>query len=82
MATLYVESIPDELYEALRDQARQHRKSIAAEIISLLEQNVVTAAERKSRQQFLRQVQRLRARSAAATSFHTTEELQREDRTR
>ena len=39
MATLYVENIPDELYQALRERARQHRKSIAAEILTLLEEN-------------------------------------------
>ena len=43
MATLYVENVPDELYEALRGLARQHRKSIAAEVLTLLEENVPTA---------------------------------------
>lgn len=42
MATLYIENVPDELYEALRARARQHRKSIAAEILSLLEGNIPT----------------------------------------
>ena len=37
MATLYVENVPDDLYEALRQRARSHRKSIAAEVVSLLE---------------------------------------------
>jgi plasmid stability protein len=82
MATLYVESIPDELYEALRHQARQHKKSIASEIVSLLEQNVVTSAEHKARQEFLRRVQRLRSRRSSASHFQDTEQLQREDRAR
>ena len=83
MATLYVGNIPDELYASLRDQARQHRKSIAAEVVSLLEENVVTLAERQARQQFLRQVQRLRSRRpGSAAALHATEELQREDRAR
>ena len=82
MATLYVESVPDELYEALRDQARHHRKSIAPEIVSLLEQNVVTSAERRARQEFLRRVQRLRSRQSSAANFQHTEQLQREDRAR
>ena len=38
MATLYVENIPDELYEALRERARQQRKSIAAEVLRLIEE--------------------------------------------
>lgn len=83
MATLYVENVPDDLYEALRDRARQHRKSIAAEVVSLLEENVVTSAERKARQQFLRQAQRLRSRRPrSASTFPATEEMQREDRER
>ena len=83
MATLYVENVPDELYEALRERARQHRKSITAEVLSLLAENVVTAAERKARQQFLRQAQRLRShRSHSTGSVSSSEELQREDRAR
>jgi plasmid stability protein len=83
MATLYVENVPDELYKALRERARQHRKSITAEVLSLLADNVVTAAERKARQQFLKQAQRLRAqRPSSAGGFPSSEELQREDRGR
>jgi plasmid stability protein len=33
MATLYVENVPDDLYEALRNRARSQRRSIAAEVI-------------------------------------------------
>jgi len=83
MATLYVENVPDDLYEALRQRARANRKSISAEVLSLLEQNVVTAAEQKSRQRFLRQAQRLRSQPAATNKqFPSTEQMQREDRLR
>ncbi len=83
MATLYVENVPDELYEALRGRARQHRKSIAAEVLSLLEENIPTPRELKSRQEFLRRLRRLRSRkSPAADRFPSTEEMQREDRSR
>lgn len=83
MAILYVENVPDDLYEALRERAREHRKSIAAEVTSLLEENVVTAGERKARQQFLRRAQRLRSRRPrSAGPLSSSEELQREDRSR
>jgi plasmid stability protein len=83
MATLYVENVPDELYQALRERARQHRKSITAEVLSLLAENVVTAAERKARVQFLKQTQRLRSHRAHSTAaFPSSEELQRGDRER
>jgi plasmid stability protein len=83
MATLYVENVPEELYEALRSQAQRHRKSMAAEIMSLLEAHVPTARELESRRRFLRQAQRLRSRKPrAAGPFRSTEEMQREDRLR
>lgn len=83
MATLYVENVPDELYEALRGRAREHRKSIAAEVLSLLEENIPTAQEIKSRQEFLRRLRRLRsAKPRTGTRFPSTEEMQREDRSR
>jgi plasmid stability protein len=83
MATLYVENVPDDLYNSLRARARRHRKSIAAEVLSLLEENVVTAADLKTRELFLRQVKRLRARAPAAPGpFPSSEEMQREDRAR
>jgi plasmid stability protein len=83
MATLYVEKVPEELYAALRERARQHRKSITAEVLSLLEENVVTAAERKARQRFLRQTQLLRSRRPRSRSgFAVAEDMQRADRGR
>lgn len=83
MATLYVENVPEELYNALRRRAREKRKSIAAEVLGLLEENLVTDAELRSRQQFLRQIQRLRSRPPASRGrFPSTEEMQREDRAR
>jgi plasmid stability protein len=83
MATLYVENVPEDLYKALRQRARQNRKSIAAEVLALLQENIVTAAELESRQQFLRRAQRFRSRSPrSAGPFPSTEEMQREGRER
>lgn len=82
MATLYVENVPDELYMALRNRARQHRKSLAAEVLSLLEENVPTAAELKRRKQFLLRIQRLGSRQVHAGTFPSTEQMLREDRAR
>jgi plasmid stability protein len=83
MATLYVENVPDELYEALRKQARQNRKSIAAEVLALLEAHIPTARELKSRREFIRRLQRLRSQpSPSPGPFPSTEEMLREDRSR
>ena len=83
MATLYVENVPDNLYEALRRRARQHRKSIAAEVRSHLEQNIPTEKELKARQRFLLQLERLRSQEPrSAGPFPSAEEMLREDRSR
>ncbi len=83
MATLYVEKVPEDLYGALRKSARLHRKSIAAEVLSILEQNIATPAELKERKKLFRQAQRLRSQSPLSrVPFRSTEELQREDRSR
>jgi plasmid stability protein len=83
MATLYVENVPDELYDALRKRARQNRKSIAAEVLELLEQNVPTARELKKRREAIRRLAELRSHpSPSPGPFPSTEEMQREDRKR
>jgi plasmid stability protein len=83
MPTLYVEKVPDELYKALRERARQNRKSIAAEVITLLEKSVPTAKELARRKELLQRVRKLRARPSGATGpYPTSEEMQREDRLR
>jgi plasmid stability protein len=83
MATLYVQNVPEDLYEALRSQAQQHRKSIAAEVVHLLEMNVPTAQELESRKEFLRRAGQFQSSKArAAGPFPSSEEMQREDRSR
>jgi plasmid stability protein len=83
MPTLYVENVPDDLYQALRDRAHGHRKSISAEVLALLEENIPTSAELARRKEFLQRARRIRARpSPASGPFPSSEELQREDRLR
>jgi len=83
MATLYVENVPDELYQALRDRARKHRKSIAAEVLLLLEENVPTENELRRRREFVERMAALRAQTPLRPgSFASTEDMQREDRER
>ena len=62
MPTLYVENVPLDLYEALRTRAHERRKSISAEVIALLEENVPTAKELASRGKLVDQARRIRAR--------------------
>jgi plasmid stability protein len=82
MATLYVENVPDERYEALRNQAREHRRSIAAEVNALLEENVLTEAELRKRREFYEYAKKMRETQPPPGDFPSTEEMIREDRDR
>jgi plasmid stability protein len=83
MPTLYVENVPDSLYKALRKRARESRTSIAAEIISLLAQNVPTAEELQKRREFYKRMAELRARPIESSGgFPTAEQMISEDRDR
>jgi antitoxin FitA len=83
MATLYVENVPDDIYRALRKRARANRKSIAAEVISLLQQFVPTEAELRRRGKVIDELAKLRARPPLTPGpFPSAEEMIREDRER
>ncbi len=83
MATLYVENVPDDIYKALRKRAKDRRKSIAAEVIELLVQNVPTEAELKRRRRAFDELLKLRTLPPASPGpFPSAEEMIREDRER
>jgi len=83
MATLYVENVPDDVYKALRKRAKDNSKSIAAEVIELLKQNMPTEAELKRRQEFYDRLAEMRARPPLTPGPHpSAEEMIREDRER
>jgi plasmid stability protein len=83
MPTLYVENVPKELYEALRGRAMQNYRSIAAEVLALLEESIPTAKELKARQELLLKLERKRPRRVrSGTDVASSEEMQRADRSR
>jgi len=83
MATLYVENIPDDLYEALRSRAKARRRSIAAEVLALLEENSPTEQELNARHEWIRKLEQLReSQTKSSRRFPSTEEMIREDRER
>jgi plasmid stability protein len=83
MPTLYVENVPEELYEALRARAQKNRKSITAEVLALLEENVPTPAELARRKEWIRRLEAIHSNGAEpAGPFPTSEEMQREGRSR
>ena len=83
MATLYVENVPKDLYEALRARARKRRTSIAVEMIELLKDNFPTTAEIQRRKRAYEQLLSLQDRAPVGPGpFPTTEEMIRQDRDR
>jgi plasmid stability protein len=83
MATLYVENVPDDLYEALRSQAKARRRSIAAEVVELLKENVVTEQQLKAREDLYKLMMRMRKEVPKGKGpFPSAEEMIREDRER
>ena len=83
MATLYVENVPDDLYEALRERARKNHSSIAAEVIGLLKDFVPTERELRRRRQLFKELAKLRSQpSSSPGPFPSAEEMIREDRDR
>jgi plasmid stability protein len=54
MATLYVRNVPEAQYEALRKRAKANHRSIAAEFIELLWDNVPTTPEMKARHEWIK----------------------------
>jgi plasmid stability protein len=83
MATLYVENVPDDLYEALRNRAKSRRRSIAAEVLELLEENVPTTQELKKREALFQKMLEIRSLpTPEGQVFPSAEEMIREDRER
>lgn len=82
MATLYVENVPDDLYQALRQRARERHRSMAAEVLSLLADSVPTAKELRARRELLRKLEQLRLKARSRAVFPSTEKMQRQDRAR
>ncbi|MGH9744922.1 MAG: FitA-like ribbon-helix-helix domain-containing protein [Candidatus Acidiferrales bacterium] len=82
MATLYVENVPDDIYDAIRRQAKDNHRSIASEILLLLESSFVTERELQNRREFLSYVRSIQVGRRSARKFPSTEEMIREDRER
>ena len=83
MPTLYVENVPRDLYEALRKRAKSQRRSIAAEVLALLEHHVPTEKELKRRREFVDRLRKLDVSIPPLSGDSpTSDEMIREDRAR
>ena len=83
MATLYVENVPDDIYQALRKRAKKNGTSMAAEVQAILRQSVPTEAELKRRREFYERMAEFRAKPPLSPGpLASAEEMIREDRER
>jgi plasmid stability protein len=82
MATLYVEDIPDDRYEALYELAKRNQRSISEEILVLLQENVPTEKEIEARRQAIRWLEKLTFTSNSTTPMPSSLDMIREDRER
>jgi plasmid stability protein len=83
MPTLYVENVPEDVYEALRARAQGDGKSISAEVLALLAESVPTPGELARRREILNRMRKIRSRRPGPGGpFPSTEQMQREDRSR
>jgi len=76
MATLHVRNVPDPTYEALREQAAEHRTSISAEAVRLIERGLRT--DRLRVEELLTRIEATRPR--ARPGAPSAAELIRRDR--
>jgi len=83
MPTLSVEKVPEDVYEALRARAQGNGKSISAEVLALLAENVPTPSELARRCEVVTRMRNIRSRQPESSGpFPSAEEMLREDRSR
>jgi len=73
MATLTIKNIPDEVYERLKESAKQHRRSINSEVITCLEKSFFSS--KFDPEEFLARVRATREKLRARGVVLTEEEL-------
>jgi plasmid stability protein len=82
MVTTYIENFDDELCVELRARAKRNRRSVAAEILALLEEHVPTEKEIEARRDAVRRLDKLRFTSSSTTPMPSSVDMIREDRDR
>lgn len=60
MNTLHVRSVPDDLYQRIQALANQKKRSLTAQVITLLEQAVSDEEQRTKHAEVLKSIQRRR----------------------
>ena len=73
MATLFVKDFPDDVYEALKDRARENGRSLAAEVRVILQQAV--PGPRRTRKEVAESIRSFREKIAREGRGMSAEEI-------
>jgi len=82
MPTLYVRNFPEDLYRKVRSSAAKRRRSMAAEVVILVEHALEGEAIRERRSETLRNIAERRRTHRAPAGAADSLTLLREDRSR
>ena len=80
MQTLHVRSVPEDLYEGLRNLAQERQRSLSAQVVLMLDRALIEERQRNEQIQILAEVRRRRFISPADAPDGV--ELLRQDRER
>ena len=82
MATLHVRSVPDDLYEDIRSLASERKRSLSAQVVTMLENSVREERRRPAFSEIVGQMRRDRHEYPKGKGIPDSVELLREDRAR
>ena len=82
MAILHVRNVPDEMYQRLQRLAEQRKRSLSAEVVTILERGIEEEERRSTQRELIEKIRRERFRYPEGTQVPDSYELLREDRAR
>ncbi len=82
MSTLYVRDFPDELYLKVKDRAQRRRRSLSAEVVTIIDQTIKRDAAREASLEALERITERRRSYAPPPDAIDSLTMLREDRAR
>ena len=82
MATLHVRNVPDELYNRIQELAEQHRRSLSAQILMMLDRALEEESVRQNQAELLASIRARRIANPLPDGAPDTLTMLREDRDR
>jgi antitoxin FitA len=82
MPTLYVRDVPDELYQKVKDRAQRRRRSLSAEVVTIIDQMIERDAAREASLEALERITERRRSYTPPPDAVDSLTMLREDRAR